>query len=111
MNSLEIESRDAIKIMIKYCVDPSNTKYLEEIDYIQVNELLPFLVRLWKKSQDNYFEIKNSKYKQDIFKKIIKCNKTNNICFYLNADFASIYDDVIRTLSIRLNIFNIFIFH
>jgi hypothetical protein len=101
MNSNSDDSKYFSKYLMKYCVDPSDTKYLKSIDNIQLNEILPFLVRLWKKSQENCFEIKNTKYKQEIFKKIIKCENTNNICFYLDADFSQIYDDIIRTLSLR----------
>ena len=91
------------KDLIKYCIDPSDTKYLGKIDNTELNQILPFLVRLWKKSQDSSMqsEIQNTKYKREIFKKLIKYKKTNNIIFYLQADFSEIYDDIIRTLSIR----------
>ena len=91
--------------LIKYCVDPSDTKYLHKIDNIEISQILPFLVRLWKKSQDNAQEIKNTIYKREIFRKINKYSKTNNIFFYLDANFSQIYDDIIRTLSLRLELF------
>ena len=101
MNSDDIDVFN--KDLIKYCIDPSDTRYLNRIDSSELNQILPFLVRLWKNSV--HTEIKNTKYKREIFKKIIKSNKTNNIFFYLQADFSEIYDDIIRTLSIRYSIF------
>ena len=101
MNSDDIDVFN--KDLIKYCIDPSDTRYLNRIDSSELNQILPFLVRLWKNSV--HTEIKNTKYKREIFKKIIKSNKSNNIFFYLQADFSEIYDDIIRTLSIRYSIF------
>jgi flagellar motor switch protein FliG len=95
VDDIELYNKD----LIKYCIDPSDTRNLSKIDNTELSQILPFLVRLWKNSVQT--EIKNTKYKREIFKKIIQSSKTNNVFFYLHADFSEIYDDIIRTLSKR----------
>lgn len=95
----ELKSDD--KYLIKYVLDPSNTKYLNEFDETKLKQIIPFLVRLWYRSKDNYNDIKNATYKQQIFRKIAKYKRANDVCFYLSADFTHIHDDIISHLSLR----------
>lgn len=104
-----LEMNDEITVskrVIDYCVNPFDVDKLNELGVNECRQILPFLTRLWKRSQDD--SVLNEEFKLAVFQKLRQFEDTNRICSYLNADFAQIYEDVIRQLSIRFQFFSLF---
>ena len=91
------------KNLIEFCINPTNSVKLNELDDKECRQILPFLTRLWYRKSSGQDEEENPymEYKLAIVEKLRNFNDTNRICMYLKADFAQIYEDVIRHLSTR----------
>ena len=86
--------------LIDYCINPSDLTKLDQLDPKECRQILPFLTRIWTRSSC-FDQLQYSNFKLAIFSKLRSYEDTNKICLYLNADFAQIYEDVIRHLSTR----------
>jgi hypothetical protein len=92
------------KRLIDYCINPTDVDKLDELDYNECRQILPFLTRLWTRNANEDAEASSnndSEYSLAIFDKLRMYDDTNRICSYLKVDFTQIYEDVIRHLSTR----------
>lgn len=89
------------KSLIDYCINPTDITRLEQLSLKECRQILPFLVRIWKRSS-NIDEAEMADFKTDVLDKLRLFDDINKICAYLNSDFNQIYDDVIKQLSARL---------
>ena len=89
------------KSLIDYCINPTDIARLDQLSLKECRQILPFLVRIWKRSS-NIDETEMAVFKTAILDKLRLFDDINKICAYLNADFNQIYDDVIKQLSARL---------
>jgi hypothetical protein len=98
------ETQLITKNLIDFCISPTDTGKLAELDFTECRQILPFLTRLWTRSENEEEEEDaedDSDYKLAIFDKLRLYSDTNRISSYLKADFTQIYEDVIRHLSTR----------
>lgn len=90
--------------LIEYCINPSDLEKLDGLSLKECRQILSFLTRIWIRNtcadDDN-----NNTFKLSIFEKLRQFEDTNRICEYLNANFSQIYDDVIRHLSARFELY------
>lgn len=91
------------KKLIDYCINPSDLEALNQLEFKECRQILPFLTRLWIRnpySDEDDEELK--KFKFSIFGKLRQFSDANRIRSYLEVDFIQIYEDVIKHLSARL---------
>jgi len=87
------------KNLIDFCINPSDLSKLDELNSTELRQILPFLTRIWMRSNDTdeSFEL----FKMTILEKLSLFEDTNQIKAYLNVDFNQIYEDVIKHLAAR----------
>ena len=100
------QSSKISKKLIDYCINPSDSEALEQLESYECRQILPFLTRLWLRDQyaaddDDEAFSDFKQLKTVIFNTLRKFSDANRLRSYLEVDFIQICEDVIKNLSAR----------